>query len=128
MLEFKTLIENSSLLYWYKRRFKYLFFIKFYVYLSQRYYIKETITIISSNPSCLFETMQKFAEINPYGTFHFLSELGTLEWETINPDCLIRIFNVDTFNFFLNHSFFTCSPKKSKTCFSKFKSPSRFYY
>jgi len=28
-------------------------------------------------------------------------ELGTLEWDTINPDCLIRISNVDTFDFML---------------------------
>ncbi len=87
------------------------------MYLSQRYYIKETITIISSNPSCLFETMQKFAEINPYGTFHFLSELGTLEWETINPDCLIRIFNVDTFNFLLNPLFLDIEQNNQKPVF-----------
>ena len=28
------------------------------------------------------------------------TELGTLEWDTFNPDCLIRISNVDTFNGF----------------------------
>ena len=27
------------------------------------------------------------------------SELGTLEWITFNPDCLIRISTVETFNF-----------------------------
>ena len=25
-------------------------------------------------------------------------ELGTLEWDNINPDCLIRISNMDTFD------------------------------
>ena len=30
------------------------------------------------------------------------SELGTLELDTFNPDYLIRISNVDTFNFLLN--------------------------
>ena len=33
-------------------------------------------------------------------------ELGTLEWDTFNPDCLIRISNVDTFKFLLNPPFF----------------------
>ena len=42
-------------------------------------------------------------------------DLGTLEWDTINPDCLIRISNVDTFNFLLNLLFFGYSTEKSKT-------------
>ena len=51
------------------------------------------------------------------------SELGTLEWDTFNPDCLIRISNVDTFNFLLNPLFFGY---KAETGFSKLQSPSRF--
>jgi len=50
------------------------------------------------------------------------TELGTLEWETFNPDCLIRIFNVDTFNFLFNPLFFGYSREKSKTGFSKLES------
>jgi len=34
------------------------------------------------------------------------TELGSLEWDTINPDCLIRISNVDTFDVMLNPLFF----------------------
>ena len=44
------------------------------------------------------------------------SELGTLEWDTFNPDCLIRISNVDTFSFLI-HSFFGYNREKSKTVF-----------
>ena len=50
----------------------------------------------------------------------------TLEWDTINPDCLIRISNVDTFDFLLNPLFFGYSTENSKTSFSKLESPSRF--
>ena len=45
------------------------------------------------------------------------TELGTLKWDTINPDCLIRISNVDTFDFLLNPLFFGYSTEKSKTGF-----------
>ena len=41
-------------------------------------------------------------------------ELGTLEWDTIIPDCLIRISNVDTFDFLLNTILFRYSREKSK--------------
>ena len=44
-------------------------------------------------------------------------ELGTLEWDTFNPDCLIRISNLDNFNFLLNPLFFGYSREKSKTGF-----------
>ena len=54
------------------------------------------------------------------------TELGTLEWETINPECLIRTSNVDTFDFLLNPLFFGYSTEKSKTGFSKLESASRF--
>ena len=47
------------------------------------------------------------------------SELGTLEWDTINPDCLIRISNVDTYDFLLNPLIFGYSREKSKTGFLK---------
>ncbi len=33
---------------------------------------------------------------------HLQSELGTLEWDTFNPDFLIRIYNMVTFNFLPN--------------------------
>ena len=46
-------------------------------------------------------------------------ELGTLEWDTFNPDCLIRISNMVTFNVVLNPSFFGKSTEKSKTGVSK---------
>ena len=49
-------------------------------------------------------------------------ELGTLEWDTCNPDCSIRISNVDTFNFLLNPLFFGYCTEKSKTGFSKLDS------
>ena len=52
------------------------------------------------------------------------SELGTLEWNTINPDCLIRISTVDTFDFLLNPLFFGYSAK-NKNRFFKIKSTSR---
>ena len=39
-------------------------------------------------------------------------ELRTLEWDTINPDCLIRISNVDTFDFLLNPLFFGYNTEK----------------
>ena len=55
-----------------------------------------------------------------------LSELGTLEWDTINPDCLIRRINVFTLDFLLNTLFFGYSKEKSKTGFFKIESPSRF--
>ena len=48
-------------------------------------------------------------------------ELGTLEWDTINPDCLIRISNVDTFDFMLNPLFFGYRTEKSKTGFFKLR-------
>ena len=56
------------------------------------------------------------------------SELGTLEWDTFNPKFLIRISNVDTFNFLLNPLFFGyfTENQKSKTGFLKLESPSRF--
>ena len=50
----------------------------------------------------------------------FSTELGTLKWDTFNPDCLIRISNVDTFDFLLNPLFFGYSREKSKTSFLKF--------
>ena len=53
-------------------------------------------------------------------------ELGTLEWDTINPDCLIRISHVASFDFLLNPHFFGKSTEISKTGFLKIKSPSRF--
>ena len=36
----------------------------------------------------------------------FVLDLAPLEWDTFNPDCLIRISNVDTFYFLLNTLFF----------------------
>ena len=55
------------------------------------------------------------------------TELGTLEWDTINPDCLIRISNVDTFDSLLNPLFFLDEVQKNqKAVFFKIKSPSRF--
>jgi len=47
--------------------------------------------------------------------------MGTLEWDTVNPDCLIRISNVDTFDFLLNSLFFGYSTEKSKTGFLKLR-------
>jgi len=43
-----------------------------------------------------------------------LPELGILEWITFNPDCLIRISNVDTFNFLLNPLFFGYKAQKNQ--------------
>ena len=54
------------------------------------------------------------------------SELGTLKWDTFNHDCLIRISNVDTFNFLLNPLFLDIYTEKLKTGFLKLESPSRF--
>ena len=48
-----------------------------------------------------------------------LPELETIIWDTFNPDCLIRISNVGTFNILLNPLFFGYSTEKSKTGFSK---------
>jgi len=48
--------------------------------------------------------------------------MGTLEWDTVNPDCLIRISNVDTFDFLLNSLFFGYSTEKSITGFFKLES------
>ena len=45
------------------------------------------------------------------------SALGTLEWDTFNPDCLIRIFNVDTFNFLLNPLFLDIEQNNQKPVF-----------
>ena len=53
--------------------------------------------------------------------FVVYSELGTLEWDTINPDCLIRISHVATFDFLLNPLFFGKSTEKSKTGFLKLR-------
>ena len=37
---------------------------------------------------------------NNMKSYRFISsELGTLEWKTFNPNYLIRIFTVETFNF-----------------------------
>ena len=44
-------------------------------------------------------------------------ELGTLEWDTFYHDCLIRISNEDTFNFFLNPLFFDIVEKNKKNGF-----------
>ena len=57
---------------------------------------------------------------------HLQSELGTLEWDTFNPDFLIRIYNMVTFNFLPNPLFFGYITEKSKTGFFKLESPSRF--
>ena len=57
------------------------------------------------------------------------SELGTLEWDTFNPDCLIRISNnMDTFNFSLYPLFFGYSSEKSKTGFSNLEKNLSFLY
>ena len=53
-------------------------------------------------------------------------ELGTLEWDTFNPDCLIRIFNVGTYNFLLNQLFFGYSTEKSKNRFFKIRESLQF--
>ena len=53
-------------------------------------------------------------------------ELITIEWDTFNPDCLIRISNVDTLIFLLNPLFFGYSTEKTKTGLSKLESPCRF--
>ena len=50
-------------------------------------------------------------------------ELGTLEWDTFNPDWLIRISNVDTFNFLLNPLFFDIK-KNQKPVFQNQRVPS----
>ena len=42
----------------------------------------------------------------------YIPELGTLEWDIFNPNCLIRLSNVDTFNFFVNPLFFGLSTEK----------------
>ena len=59
---------------------------------------------------------------NKLGDNFSAPELGTLEWDTINPDpdCLIRISNVETLNYLLNPLFFGHSTEKLKTGFSKF--------
>ena len=57
---------------------------------------------------------------------YMVSELGTLQWDTFNPNCLIRISNVDTYNFQLNPLFFGYSTEKPNTGFSKLDSLSRF--
>ena len=44
---------------------------------------------------------------------------GNFRMDTFNPDCLIRISNMDTFNFLLNPLFFGYSNRKSKPVFSK---------
>ena len=49
------------------------------------------------------------------------SELGTLEWDPIYHDCLIRISNVDTLDFLLNPLFFGYSTEKSKNVFFKLR-------
>ena len=67
--------------------------------------------------------------LNPSLTLHIAKpELRTLEWETFNPDCLIRISNVDTFDFLLNPLFFGHSTENSKTDFSKFRESLPFLY
>ena len=49
-----------------------------------------------------------------------ISELGTLDWDTFNPDFLIRISNVDTFNFnCLIHSLMDNAQKNQKPVFQK---------
>ena len=50
-------------------------------------------------------------------------ELGTLESDTFNPDCLIRISNVDTFDFLHNPLIFVYSKENQKLM-----SSSRFEY
>ena len=60
--------------------------------------------------------------------FHIYPELGTLEWDTFNPDCLIRISNVDTFYFLLNPFLFGYSTEKSKTGFWKLRESLPFLY
>ena len=56
------------------------------------------------------------------------SELGTLKWDTFNPDCLIRISKVETFNFFLNPFFLDRVQKNQKTGFSIRESAPFFVY
>jgi len=78
--------------------------------------------------SCLFVCKQNVKAANPRSGPNF-SELGTLEWDTIDPDCLIRISNVDTYDFLLNPLFFGKSRKKSKTGFLKLRVlPFSLYY
>ena len=38
-----------------------------------------------------------------------LPKLGTLEWDTFNPDCLIRISTVETFNLSPYSNLFSCT-------------------
>ena len=47
-------------------------------------------------------------------------EMGTLEWDTFNSDCLIQISNLGTFNFLLISCYFWI--------FLKLESPSHFLY
>ena len=51
------------------------------------------------------------------------SELGTLEWDTLNPDCLIRISNGDTFNLLLNPLYFGYSTENQKPGFQNEGAP-----
>ena len=70
----------------------------------------------------MFVCKQNFKAANPISGPNF-SELGTLEWDTVDPDCLIRITNVDTYDFLLNPLFFLDKLKKNqKTFFFKFPS------
>ena len=54
-----------------------------------------------------------------------IPELGTLEWDTCNPDCLIRVSNVDTFMILFNPLFFLIV-QKIKNRFFKLERPSHF--
>ena len=58
----------------------------------------------------------------------FSSALWTLEWDNFNPDCLIRISNVETFNFLLNPLFFWIKYRQIKNRFFKIRESLQFMY
>ena len=70
--------------------------------------------------------MKELVTINSHYMFYSIlrefitPEMGTLEWDTFNSDCLIQISNLGTFNFLLSPPYFWI--------FLKLESPSHFLY
>ena len=67
----------------------------------------------------MYIPQSNYITLRPCKNFNVKPELETFEWDTFNPDCLIRISNVDTFKFLLNPLFFGFTTEKSKNRFFK---------
>ena len=65
----------------------------------------------------MFIPQSNYITLRPCKNFNVKPELETFEWDTFNPDCLIRISNVDTLISCLIHSSLDIVQKNQKSVF-----------